>query len=192
MKLKYFMRGLGLGIVLTTLIITISNPKQKLTDDQIKNRAEKLGMVMKDEKSSNLDKALKDMDLSTTPKPSDSVKPTKIPTPEPTVKPTMEPTKAPKDDSSSSKDTSKDTSKDSDKKQKDQSDKVMVTIRSGMSSSQVAKLLVSKGLIEDAQAFNHYLVNLNKSGLIRVGKFSVSKDANYDDIIDIITYDKKK
>lgn len=181
MKLKYFMRGLGLGIVLTTLIITISNPNQKLTDDQVKVRAEKLGMVMKDEQSSDLDKALEDMDLSATPKPTGSVKPTNTPTPKPTVKPTVKPTKTPKSDSSASK--------DSEKKQENSNKEVTVTIKHGMSSSQVAKLLVSKGLIEDAQAFNHYLINLNKTGLIRVGKFTVLKDASYDDIIDIITYE---
>ena len=49
MKLKYYMRGLGLGILLTTLILAISNPKEKMTDREIMDRAGELGMGMKEE-----------------------------------------------------------------------------------------------------------------------------------------------
>ncbi|MGF7144741.1 hypothetical protein HNQ56_003173 [Anaerotaenia torta] len=44
MKLKYYMRGLGIGIVLTTLILAIARPKEELTDQEIVRRAKALGM----------------------------------------------------------------------------------------------------------------------------------------------------
>ena len=50
MKLKYYLRGLGAGIVLATISLSLILGKQtkvELTDDQIIERAEALGMVKK-------------------------------------------------------------------------------------------------------------------------------------------------
>ena len=51
MKLKYYLRGLGIGIIITTIILTIaySNRKLELTDEEIIQRAEALGMVMQED-----------------------------------------------------------------------------------------------------------------------------------------------
>lgn len=49
MKLKYYLRGLGIGILLSTLIISLANKKTvkiELTDAEIIERAEALGMKM--------------------------------------------------------------------------------------------------------------------------------------------------
>lgn len=46
MKLKYYLRGLGIGIVVTALIFTItSGEKEALSDAEIRERATQLGMV---------------------------------------------------------------------------------------------------------------------------------------------------
>ena len=45
MKLKYYLRGLGIGIAVTTLIMSRILKTEELTDDQIKLRAAELGMV---------------------------------------------------------------------------------------------------------------------------------------------------
>ena len=45
MKLKYYLRGLGVGIVVTAIIMSITGQPEKLTDAQIKMRALELGMV---------------------------------------------------------------------------------------------------------------------------------------------------
>lgn len=47
MKLKYYLRGLGIGIVLSTLVLSLANQKSskvELTDEEIIQRAEALGM----------------------------------------------------------------------------------------------------------------------------------------------------
>lgn len=53
MKLKYYLRGLGIGIIVTTVILMISFGKReaKLSDEEIISRAEVLGMVMPEESS---------------------------------------------------------------------------------------------------------------------------------------------
>ena len=45
MKLKYYLRGLGIGIVVTAIIMSFTRQPEKLTDAQIKLRAHELGMV---------------------------------------------------------------------------------------------------------------------------------------------------
>ena len=53
MKLKYYLRGLGIGMIVTALILGISfsnrqdQTSQIMTDDQIRERAAELGMVDK-------------------------------------------------------------------------------------------------------------------------------------------------
>lgn len=49
MKLKYYLRGLGIGIIMTTIILMISFSRKKLSDEEVIKRAEELGMVMKEE-----------------------------------------------------------------------------------------------------------------------------------------------
>ena len=51
MKLKYYLRGLGIGIIVTTVILMISfsGRSESLTDDEIIARAKQLGMVMPEE-----------------------------------------------------------------------------------------------------------------------------------------------
>lgn len=50
MKLKYYLRGLGIGMIVTTLILMIcfSLQKHELSDEEIKQRAAALGMIMPD------------------------------------------------------------------------------------------------------------------------------------------------
>lgn len=57
MKLKYYLRGFGLGIILTAvimIIVTHSN-RNNLSNAEIINKAESLGMVMPDESSKTKD-----------------------------------------------------------------------------------------------------------------------------------------
>ena len=52
MKLKYYLRGLGVGIICTAILMGIAlsgNKKEKLTDTEIIERARLLGMVMAEE-----------------------------------------------------------------------------------------------------------------------------------------------
>lgn len=51
MKLKYYLRGLGIGIMITTVILMIGFARNKntLSDDEIIARAKQLGMVMPEE-----------------------------------------------------------------------------------------------------------------------------------------------
>ena len=46
MKLKYYMRGLGIGILMTAIIMSVAYAgRDEMTDEEIKARAKELGMV---------------------------------------------------------------------------------------------------------------------------------------------------
>lgn len=51
MKFKYYLRGLGIGIIISTIILMIaySGNKTEITDEEVIKRAEALGMVMREE-----------------------------------------------------------------------------------------------------------------------------------------------
>lgn len=49
MKLKYYLRGLGIGMLMAALVLTLSgNTRAKMSDEAVKRRAAELGMVEKD------------------------------------------------------------------------------------------------------------------------------------------------
>jgi hypothetical protein len=180
MKLKYYMRGLGIGIVLTTLILIIANPKDKLTDTEIMERAKALGMV---EAKDLEDKALSEVLESIKPSVTPSVAPTVAPTPEPSKAP--EPTKAPTP-------TPKPTPvvelpKDDNRDGENKGELVNFSVEPGMSSGKVAAMLVEKGLIKDAEDFNQYIVKVGKASVIRVGTYTLPKGATYEEIATKIT-----
>lgn len=51
MKLKYYLRGMGIGVIVTTIILAISFSQKEveISDEQVMVRAAALGMVMEEE-----------------------------------------------------------------------------------------------------------------------------------------------
>jgi hypothetical protein len=190
MKLKYYMRGLGIGIILTTLLIAIGNPKKEISDQEVIKRAEALGMVKQEESNKNLEDILASvgptkspLPVTTTPAPTPTVIPTLTPEPTPTVAPTPEltPTVAPTPEPTSKPVPTKEPQKEA------TTGKITFTIEKGMSSDKVSKLLVTKGLIKDAGDFNQYIISVGKASVIRVGTYTLSEGASYEEIVEKIT-----
>ena len=202
MKLKYYMRGLGIGIILTTLILMIGNPKEKLSDDEIIKRAGELGMVMS-QKEDKLDEVLASVkpseppsaapSVTIVPSPVPSVTPQVSPTSQPTSTPvpTPKPTQAPKPTATIAPvATAKPVPSDQDKTKSQgetENTKISFSVKSGMSSGQVAILLQEKGLVKSAEEFNKYIIKVGKASVIRVGSYTLPDGATYDDIITLIT-----
>lgn len=182
MKLKYYMRGLGIGIILATLILTIGGRKVSLSDQEIKRQAAKLGMVMAEDTDNNLNTIINDK------KPTETITPTQKPAADkaaaltPTLKPTMSPAptrKAEKKPKQKTENNQKSTAK--------AQNKVTFTIKEGMSSCKIAKLLQKKGLIDDPDKFNAYIVKRGKEDVINVGTFEITGKPDYDTLLNMIT-----
>ena len=56
MKLKYYLRGLGIGIIVTTIVLAIvfSKNKKVMSDDEVIERATQLGMIMPEDSAEAL------------------------------------------------------------------------------------------------------------------------------------------
>ena len=47
MKLRYYLRGLGIGMLVAALVLILSGAGGKMSDEAVKKRASELGMVEK-------------------------------------------------------------------------------------------------------------------------------------------------
>jgi len=232
MKLKYYIRGMGVGIVLTALVLSIAYRGEQLSDEEIIRRATSLGMVMKDDNSPKLDKLIDEIkpgstatgdttgqdltdaggrtnepELTGTPgdnkQPSGEGKADEISKPAndnaSEGKQTEEAGNADEGKQGGSGDGAGNTDKADKNDTKDKADEdkqtdeakevrqISFTIERGMSSSKVAKLLEQKGLIDDAEDFNRYIISKGKASVIRVGSYTLPKGSSYNDIIKAIT-----
>ena len=163
MNLKFYLRGLGIGIVVTALLLSLSsrNPSE-LTDEEIKARAAELGMVEQ--------KVLSDI---STPEP--EVKPTEEPIAESTDKPTTEPTQAPEEDSEV-------TVTQAPQEPSEQSEVIILTIISGETSWSISEALYEAGVVESVADFDAYLCQNGYDKTIRTGTFEISTSATYEEI----------
>lgn len=187
MKLKYYLRGLGIGMIVTALILGISfshrqgQETQILTDDQIRERAEQLGMVDSSELTlAALQNSVQQQAQENTEKTEASPEPeteeamTTTSEPETTVAPenTMEPEATPQPETIVAPEAAQ---------------TVTVTVKKGASSGSVSSRLQEAGLVEDAKTFDNYLCNNGYSRSINPGTYEIVPGTSEEEIAKIIT-----
>ena len=188
------MRGLGVGILFSTIILSISfhaSSKTNITDKEIMKRAEQLGMEKTDKSDLNLDDLLKTT-LSPTIAPTISpsieptVEPTTLPTTspiiEPSISPTIEPTTSP---TSPPAKTASDEDSTIDETLAEVK-YVTLEVKKGMSSEKVASLLKESGVIKDDKIFNQYLIKKGYARIIKMGEYQIATGASFEQIVNII------
>ena len=200
MKLKYYMRGLGIGILITTIVLSFGGKKENLSDKEIMARARELGMVMKEETDDNqLEEVLeKSLDKENT--ESDDVKEENDtvdiegPSEDETVTDALEPSEGENvvDASEPSEgepvvDVSESSEEETDIDVSEPSENdITFTIARGMSSRQVSELLAEKGLIDDAVDFDNYIKRQGKAGVIKIGVYTLPEKSDYQVILSAI------
>lgn len=200
MKLKYYLRGTGVGIILTAIVFSFANPRQELSDEEIIRRAASLGMVMKDDEGTSLDKLIDEIKPSAPAEaatPAQAAAGTDSNVPEPAVTVTPDENAQPDDVDDTNKndeeeslpqpDQNNETNEDSQVEEEAQAEEISFTIERGMSSKAVARLLEEKGLIDDAGNFNDYIVAQGKAAVIRTGSYSLPKGSSYREIMNAIS-----
>lgn len=204
MKLKYYLRGLAVGVLLTTIVLAIANAgKKPLTDAQIRQRALALGMIEID--SVRLS-ALQGESTS----PPESGSPSDMPesnvpesgsessTPESST--SAETAQSPeKEDNSTEASTQPETSSEPETSPEQDvpmeqdvplgsgAEPVTFQVKSGAGSSSVSQDLAAAGLIEDAAAFDTFLCDNGYSKRIRAGTYKIVPGTSEEDIAKIIT-----
>lgn len=205
MKLKYFLRGVGMGIIITTLILMIGfNTKGKMTDEQIINRALELGLVY----SSNSDGL--ELATATVAEPSSSSQAetnaaqttatqsdeaqttaTETTTAENTtteaVTTETATTEAATTETATTETYVAETTTEKPVSVETTAESYTFSIQGGTSSYRVAVDLYEHGMVDNPDTFDEYLENTGYSNIIRIGQFTVTRGMSYEDIALIIT-----
>ena len=194
MRMKYYLRGMGIGIMGSVLIFMVALIfyKPNLSDNEVIKRAEELGMVMADDQgtiseaqeektaddevvyfgddatddNANLDPEVGTATSSTSTEPATSA--TK---PEITV-----PIEEDETDSETTVSSNASTTVAG-----------SVSIVGGDSSESVSRKLYNANLVENADDFNTYLVTHGYDRTLQNGDFDIPEGASYEDISRIIT-----
>ncbi len=168
MRIRMYLRGLGIGIIVTALIMGLtSGRKQSLSDEEIKTKAAALGMVEQDTVLKPV--ISEEAEPTPTPEPTKEAEPTPEPTKEAEPTPTPEPTKEAADNTVKT------------------SGKFTIEIAGGSGSETVCALLERGGAIASASDFDQYLCDHGYDHKIRAGKHTIPAGADYETIAKIIT-----
>lgn len=195
MKLKYYLRGLGIGILVTTVILSLAGVGRKnMTDEEVVKRAKELGMV-----ESTLLSDLPDQTKM------DEVRPTE---PEISLQPeTSEPEAGPESEESASTPETPEAPEETPEAPKETpvapeetpvspedgnpdipaGETVTLVIGRGESSTTVSKNLKRAGIVEDAAAFDRFLCNNGYDKKIITGTYEIPYGASEEEIAKIIT-----
>lgn len=210
MKLKYYLRGLGIGMIVTALILGISfsnrqdQTSQIMTDDQIRERAAELGMVDSSELTlaalQNSEKqptegtpeettqTQEQNNIETEPEttvPAETqatVEPETTQEPEATAEP--EPAKTAEPEKTAGPET---TAEPEVTEAPQRTQTVSITIQRGDDSGSASRRLYEAGLVENAKAFDNYLCNNGYSRSINPGTYEIAPGTSEEEIAKIIT-----
>lgn len=198
MKLKYYLRGLGIGMIVTALILGISfssrqEQAQTMTDDQIRERAAELGMV----DSSELTLAAlqngamqptesTSQETQTQNSPEAATEPEETQTPETNTEPEVTITPEVTNESETTV-TPEATPEPEATKVPEQTQTDGITINTGDDSGSVSRRLYEAGLVENAKAFDNYLCNNGYSRNINPGTYEIVPGTSEEEIAKIIT-----
>ena len=201
MKLKYYLRGLGIGMAVTALILGISfsgrqgQEAQTLTDEQIRERASELGMVDSSEltlaalqnsaqpqttmepevteESETMTEPEATAELETATEPKAPAEPEMTTKPETTAEPEMT--------------TKPEATEEPELITAPEQSQTTITIKKGSDSGSVSRVLYEAGLVENAKAFDNYLCNNGYSRSINPGIYEIAPGTSEEEIAKIIT-----
>ncbi len=193
MKLNYFMRGLGIGILITTITLSIAfhfSDNYKLSQEEIIQEAKNLGLVEASEvdlTDSNKNNIVNIDDLLEKEKSEPDKTEEETAEVETTEEETTE-VEATEEETAEAETAEEETveAETAEEETVAETEEVSITIRSGMTSETVSRLLYDNGLIEDTKDFNNYLINNGYSSKIRVGTFKIPQNTSYEEIVKII------
>lgn len=180
MRLKYYLRGLGLGIIFAVIIMTIGfhGNKQSMSDTEIIEKAKTLGMVeakkssgtVADEyNSEKTDSSAANSDDSSQKAEQDSQMQDSQTTQQEAVVPAADAqpeTVAPEDTATTT---------------------YTITVTRQDTCRTIAEKLKALGLVDDAEQFRIYMGQKGTDHFIADGDHSIPQGASYDDIITILT-----
>ena len=190
MKLRYQMRGLGIGIIMTALLMGMTTREEApLTDAEIKARASALGMVESD--SLKLTDILNGSPSSQeNPLPGEE-HPDEINSPSEPGTDGEEPAETTEPGEEGGTQETADMPQESGGQENsaasENGEAVTIVIEFGVTSYSVSKMLAEAGLVENAIAFDNYLCANGISRKVSAGTYQIEPGTSEEEIIRIIT-----
>lgn len=183
MKLKYYLRGLGIGIVVTALIFMItSGKKEELSDAEIRERAAQLGMV--DASSMTLSTLVNAGQQTDATSPEGENQPAET---EAESKPAEKETNSMEKETNSTESENTPTVPETTPSEAETKPVPTITIGKGADSYSVSKDLEAAGLIENAREYDTYLCENGYSKRISIGTYEIPIGTSQEEIAKIIT-----
>lgn len=188
MKKKYFVRGLGIGIIFGALIMLaayLTSGKGSLSDEEVMKRAQELGMVKKSEYV--LDSEVTSEETTTEAVTTEAPVATEKATEEATTEAPGTTERATEEATTEAATTEKATTEAATTEQMDAKTKATITVSGGMSSETISSLLENAGLVDSASKFNSFLVQNGYDKKLETGSFDISGGMTYEEIARILT-----
>lgn len=185
MRTKYFLRGMGIGILVTVVIFAVAFVfyEPSLSEDELIAKAKEIGMIMPDEETDTTDSAANaeessdsntdTSEKSTTDNNTDNTEETD------TAKDSEDTTSSDNQSTTESTDTEEDSSS--------ATNLITFVISSGEGSSKIAENLYKAGLIDDPNSFNQYLEDNGYDNRLRTGSYNIPESSSYEEIANAIT-----
>ena len=204
MRLKYYLRGLGLGIIFAVFIMMVGyrNHGSSMSDSEIIEKAKALGMVETEDSSEmKTDKKTDNKTDKKTDKKIDSSEPDTSTADTSTAEDTQTGTDnadadntigtAAADTTASSDAAATDPAASdaagADAAQPQQNTTFTITVGGGDTCRMIAERLQAAGIIDDAEKFRVYMGQKGVDQFIADGSHEIPYGASYDDIINILT-----
>ena len=177
MKAKYFLRGLGAGILLATIVL-FAVYSYRYSDSKIIQRAKERGMVYDSkEQGADDEKPASAAVKETTTEPETKEPPAETTTePEITTQPETT-TVQPATKATTAAVTGENTG-----------DSIKVTIPSGTKATTLAQELENLKVVESAEDFKNFLIENNYTHRLLSGEFYLNAGMSYEEIISVIGY----
>ena len=211
-KFRFYIRGLGIGVLITALILIISHNLSSghMTDEEVRARAAELGMVdgsnytlaqNEDPAKTENEAGDKETDDKENGKGSDETQQdTELSEEEKKAQEEAEQKKAEEEAEQKRLEEEKKAQEEAEKKKaEEEAEKpdvptgaVSFTVSSGQGSETISSNLYRAGLVDDAKAFDLYLENNGYSRKLRTGTYTISPGLSYSELAQILVNGNKE
>ena len=184
MKLKYYLRGLGIGIIVTTIILAscFSMQKPKMTDAQIIEKASQLGMIMPEQDS------VVAAETETTEPEETQQKNEQQVAAEEAQQETEQQTEVPKEQATeeTQQDAPSEDTENAESEEPAQQEPFTLVVNRGDVCRTMCENLAANGVIDDSEGLRKYLSEVGYASFISAGTYQIPYHASYEEITNIL------
>lgn len=192
MKLKYYLRGLGIGIIVTTVLLMIAFALHKpvMSDADVINRAKQIGMIMPEDEeplqSTENTETTEATEVSETTEENTETVQTETDTENPATTEEPAATETPDQTDTVTTDTEITGTENTDTGTIEGAAPYTLVVNRGDVCRVVCENLQANGIVDDAEAFRKFLAQKGFASSISVGSYTIPYGLDYEEIYQIL------